>query len=355
MAIVKPTFGLADCNNFYVSCERVFQPDLAGRPVVVLSNNDGCVVARSPEAKRLGIAMGVPLFQVRSIIERHDVAVLSSNYALYGDMSERVMSLFSAAAPGIEIYSIDECFLDLSRLAVADLGSWLRGLRDKVHRWTGIPVSIGVGPTKTLAKLANRLAKASPRAGGVLDLATNPAWIEPALSRTAVCDVWGIGPRRAKMLGEAGVKTALELRAAPDGWVRKRMGVVGLRTVHELRGIACHPLETQPPAKQTTCVSRTFGQAVTDPSGLRHAIVSFAERAAAKLRATQQVCGGLQVFIATDRFDPAVQRHAASGSAGFATPTADSRAIAAAASRIFNEGVYHGNMVLQGGGGCGAP
>ena len=257
-------FGLADCNNFYVSCERVFQPDLARRPVIVLSNNDGCVVARSPEAKRLGIAMGVPLFQVRSIVERHDVAVLSSNYALYGDLSERVMSLFAAAAPGIEIYSIDECFLDLDRLAVPDLGSWLRDLRSKVHRWTGIPVSIGAGPTKTLAKLANRLAKSSPRTGGVLDLANNPAWIEPALSCTAAGDIWGIGPRRAKMLGEAGIGTALNLRATSDGWVRKRMGIVGLRTVHELRGIACHALETQPPAKQSTCVSRTFAQAGRD-------------------------------------------------------------------------------------------
>ena len=184
-----PTFGLADCNNFYASCERVFQPDLAHRPLVELSNNDGCVVARSAEAKRLGIAMGVPLFQVRSIVERHNVAVLSSNYALYGDLSGRVMSLFADAVPRIEIYSIDECFLDLDRLAVPDLGSWLGQLRGKVHRWTGIPVSIGVGPTKTLAKLANRLAKSSPRTGGVLDLANNPAWIEPALSRTAASDI----------------------------------------------------------------------------------------------------------------------------------------------------------------------
>ena len=332
-----PIFGLADCNNFYVSCEHVFQPDLARRPVIVLSNNDGCVVARSPEAKRLGIAMGVPLFQVRSIVERHDVEVMSSNYALYGDLSERVMSLFAAAAPRIEVYSIDECFLDLDRLAIPDLGSWLRDLRSKVHRWTGIPVSIGTGPTKTLAKLANRLAKSSPRTDGVLDLANNPAWIEPALSRTAVGDIWGIGPRRAKMLGEAGLRTALDLRAAPDGWVRKRMGIVGLRIVHELRGIACHALETQPPAKQSTCVSRTFARAVRDPGEVRDAIASFAERAAAKLRAARQVCGALQVFVATDRFDPTAARHSASGSAGFTTPTADSRPIAAAASRIFED------------------
>ena len=164
------TIGLVDCNNFYASCERVFQPSLAGRPIVVLSNNDGCIVARSQEAKALGIAMGVPLFQAKRLVERHDVTVLSSNYALYGDLSERVMSILAAEAPRIEVYSIDESFLDLDRLAVPDLTRWCRDLRTRVRRWTGIPVSIGIGPTKTLAKIANRIAKSAPRTGGVLDL-----------------------------------------------------------------------------------------------------------------------------------------------------------------------------------------
>ena len=171
----------------------------------------------------------------------------------------------------------------------------------------------------------------------MLDLANNPAWIEPALSRTAAGDIWGIGPRRAKMLGEAGIGTALDLRGAPDGWVRKRMGIVGLRTVHELRGIACHALESQPPAKQSTCVSRTFGRAVRDPGEIRAAIASFAESAAARLRTARQVCGALQVFVATDRFDPTPPRHSASGSAGFVTPTADSRPIAATALRVLED------------------
>ncbi len=201
------TISLVDCNNFYASCERVFQPSLAGRPIVVLSNNDGCIVARSQEAKALGIAMGVPLFQAKRLVERHDVTVLSSNYALYGDLSERVMSILAAEAPRIEIYSIDESFLDLDRLAVPDLTRWCRDLCTRIRRWTGIPVSIGIGPTKTLAKIANRIAKSAPRTEGVLDLSGNPAWVGPALSRTAAGDVWGIGGRWSRMLAGHGIGT----------------------------------------------------------------------------------------------------------------------------------------------------
>ena len=329
------TFALVDCNNFYASCERVFRPHLVNRPIVVLSNNDGCVVARSHEAKVLGIAMGVPLFQVRHIVEQYGVVVLSSNYALYGDLSERVTSVLAAAAPRIEVYSIDESFLDLDRLAVPDLTAWCRDLRTRVLRWTGIPVSIGIGPTKTLAKLANRIAKGSQRVEGVLDLSGNPAWTEAALRKTAVGDVWGIGFRWSKMLVNHGIGTALDLRDAPDMWIRRRMGVVGLRTVHELRGIACHDLETEPAPKQTTCCSRTFGEAVTDNVQVRDAIVAFATRATEKIRTANQVCGTIQVFIATDRFDTAAQQHASSATCAFMTPTADSRSIVAAAIRIF--------------------
>ena len=280
------TIGLVDCNNFYASCERVFQPSLANRPIVVLSNNDGCIVARSQEAKALGIAMGVPLFQAKRLVERHDVTVLSSNYALYGDLSERVMSILAAEAPRIEVYSIDESFLDLDRLAV-------------------------------------------------LDLSGNPAWIGPALSRTAAGDVWGIGSRWSKMLAGRGIGTALDLRDAPDGWVRQRMGVTGLRTVHELRGIACHELETQPAAKQTTCCSRSFSRAISDRTQVRDAIVSFAERTAEKIRRSDQVCGNLQVSIATDSFDSAAPQYTTAASAAFPAPTDDSRVIVAAALRIF--------------------
>ena len=330
-----PTFGLVDCNNFYASCERVFQPNLNGRPIVVLSNNDGCVVARSQEAKALGITMGVPLFKIRDIIKRHGVVVRSSNYALYGDLSERVMSVLAASAPRHEVYSIDECFLDLDHLPVKDLTVWCRELRSRAKRWTGIPVSVGIGPTKTLSKIANKLAKTSAKADGVIDLAGHPEWIEPALRRTPVGDVWGIGSRWSKMLNERGITTALDLRNAQDGWVRHSMGVVGLRTVHELRGIPCHELETQPSPKKTTCCSRTFGTAVTDKDQVRNAIVSFAERAAEKVRHAMQVCGSIQVFITTDQFNTAAPQFSASASSTFMSPTADSRAVVTAAIRIF--------------------
>ena len=331
-----PTFGLVDCNNFYASCERVFQPSLIGRPIVVLSNNDGCVVARSQEAKALGIAMGVPLFKIRDIVKLHDVVVRSSNYALYGDLSERVMSILAASAPRHEVYSIDECFLDLDRLPVKDLTAWCRALRRRTKRWTGIPVSIGLGATKTLSKIANKLAKTSAKADGVIDLANHPEWIVSALNKTPVGDVWGIGRRWSAMLNERGITSALELRNAQDGWVRQRMGIVGLRTVHELRGIPCHELETQPSPKKTTCCSRTFGHAITDKDQVCDAIISFAERAAEKIRNSGQVCGSMQVFITTDPFDTSAPQHSASASTTFMTPTADSRALVAAAIAILD-------------------
>lgn len=330
-----PTFGLVDCNNFYASCERVFQPRLAGRPVIVLSNNDGCVVARSQEAKALGIGMAVPFFKVRDIVKRHGVAVLSSNYALYGDLSERVMTVLAEAAPRIEVYSIDECFLDLERLAVPSLEGWCRDLRDRVRQWTGIPVSIGVGPTKTLAKIANKVAKASPDAGGVFDLATNPGDVNAVLAKTPTGDVWGIGRQWSAMLAAYGVNTALELRDAPDTWIRQRMGVVGLRTAFELRGISCHDLETQPQPKQTTACTRTFRQSISDKGQVRGAVAAFAERAAEKVRNGDQVACALQVFMVTDEFAKNRPQRSASGSITFPTPTSDSRVIVAAALRVF--------------------
>ena len=330
-----PTFALVDCNNFYASCERVFQPDLAQRPLVVLSNNDGCVIARSQEAKALGVPMGAPLFKIRPLIQAHEIVVRSSNYALYGDLSERVMSLLAEAAPHAEVYSIDECFLDLHRLAVPDLAGWCTELRRKVRLWTGIPVSIGIGPTKTLAKLANKLAKSSPRAGGVLDLVHHPAWIEPALQKTPVGDVWGIGRRWSSMLQDRGVKTAFDLSRAQDGWVRQRMGIVGLRTVHELRGIACHDLETQPAPKQTTCCSRSFGRAIAQREDVAEAVLAFAERTAEKIRASQQVAGALQVFLSTDRFDKHSPQYSAAATSRFLVPTSDARDVVKAAQQAF--------------------
>lgn len=330
------TFALVDCNNFYASCERLFQPDLRDRPVVVLSNNDGCVIARSNEAKALGIAMGVPLFKIRKLVEEHGVTVRSSNYALYGDISERVMSVLGSQAPAHEIYSIDECFLDLDRMAVEDLTDWCRELRLRTHQWTGIPVSIGVGPTKTLAKVANRLAKKSTKAGGVLDLAHNPEWVSAALRKTAIGDVWGIGRRWSAMLEERGIYTALDLANAQDAWVRQRMGIVGLRTVHELRGLVCHTLDDQPAPRQTICCSRTFGDAIRDQAQVHDAVMSFAERVAEKVRHASQVAGAVQLFIRTDPFDQNAAQKSVSGSATFQRPTSDTRDITYAVLRIFD-------------------
>ncbi|OYU76153.1 MAG: DNA repair nucleotidyltransferase [Alphaproteobacteria bacterium PA3] len=330
------TFALVDCNNFYASCERLFRPNLKNQPVVVLSNNAGCVVARSQEAKDVGIGMGAPLFKIRGLIEEHDVAVCSSNYALYGDISERVMTTLGSNAPNHEVYSIDECFLDVDNLGVPDLSEWCRNLRQSTYQWTGIPVSIGVGPTKTLAKLANRLAKKSVKAGGVIDLSNHSDWIEPALRKTPIGDVWGVGRKWSQMLEERGIMTAHDFAHAEDGWIRKKMGVVGLRTVHELRGYVCHALENQPQPKQTTCCTRSFGETITDKSQVHDALMSFAERAAEKVRTANQVAGVVQVFIRTDSFNPNATQKSLSGSVTFNQPTSDTRVISGAVTRILD-------------------
>lgn len=328
------TFALVDCNNFYASCERLFRPNLKNLPVVVLSNNDGCVIARSQEAKTIGIGMGAPLFKIRDLAEEHGVAVCSSNYALYGDISERVMTMLGSNAPSHEVYSIDECFLDLDNLGVPDLTAWCSSLRRDTYQWTGIPVSIGVGGTKTLAKLANRLAKKSTKAGGVIDLAHHPEWIDAALRKTPIGDVWGVGRRWSQMLEERGMATAHDFAHAQDGWIRQKMGVVGLRTAHELRGYVCHALEDQPQPKQTTCCSRSFGATVTDKSQVHDALMQFAERAAEKVRSADQVAGAMQIFIRTDPFNPNAAQKSLSGSVSFAQPTSDARTITGAATRI---------------------
>src|SRR5215510_8959110 len=232
--------GLIDANNFYASVERAFDPSLNNRPLVVLSNNDGCVVARSPEAKLLGIPMGAPIFQVRHLLDRHNGVALSSNYTLYDDMSWRFQTALEDFTPDVENYSIDEVFVKMPASSWHTLTKTGREMREHVRALTGIPVSIGFAETKTLAKLAVEIAKKSHKASGVLDLVGSP-YQEEALSRVAVGDVWNVGPAYSTMLERAGIKTALALRDADDEWVRRRMTIVGLRTVHELRGIQCIP------------------------------------------------------------------------------------------------------------------
>jgi DNA polymerase V len=332
-----PLFALVDCNNFYVSCERAFDPRLAGRPVVVLSNNDGCVVARSNEAKALGVGMGVPFFKIKGMVHERGIVALSSNYALYADMSRRVTEVLSTFTPDLEVYSIDESFLDLAPLALSDRERFCRELRATVLRWTGIPVSVGLGLSKTLAKVANRLAKKTPEAKGVFDLASCPERITSALAVTPVRDVWGIGPRWEARLSALGFTDALKLRNAPEGLIRQMMGKVGLRTLLELRGMAIHALEDEPAQKQTICRSRTFGQAVRTLDEVREAVVAFAARAAEKLREDELLANALAVFILTDRFDPKARQRSASASRAFAPPTDDTQAIVRASLEALSQ------------------
>jgi DNA polymerase V len=274
-------FALLDCNNFYVSCERLFQPGLLGKPVVVLSNNDGCVIARSDEAKALGIPMGLPAFKLTDLITEHSIEVYSSNYTLYGDLSARVMTTLTQWTPDVEVYSIDEAFLQFSALPLDALTAYGHTIRATIQQWTGIPVSIGIAPTKTLAKLANRLAKRS--AQGVVAL-TVTAEIDATLACTRVEEIWGIGPGSTKRLKAHEITTALQLRNANDRWIRQYLGVVGQRIVWELRGISCLPLELCPPPKQSLMVSRSFGRPITALTEMREAVATYTTRAAEKLR-----------------------------------------------------------------------
>ena len=293
-------YGLADCNNFFVSCERVFRPVLEGRPAVVLSSNDGCIVARSDEAKALGVKMAQPAFQAKDLIERNSIAVISGNLQFYTDMSNRVMQVFGELVPAVEKYSIDECFLDLTGIP-QELTAFCQDLKRTVRQWTGLPISIGIAETKTLAKIANRLAKTSAKTDGVLDL-TGERWRDRALASTEIGDIWGIGRQYAKKLNRNGVMTALDLARRPDGWIRKEMGVGGLKTVRELRGEDCIGFDDMPQPKQTTMVSRSFGTEVRDYDELANAIAMFATDAARSIRRANLVSTSVSVFIETNRF-----------------------------------------------------
>ncbi len=316
---MKNIFALVDCNNFYVSCERVFEPRLENRPVVVLSNNDGCVVSRSDEAKRLGIGMGVAFFKVKDYAEKHGVEAFSSNYTLYADMSRRVMETLCDFAPEIEVYSIDEAFLNLSGLG-DNLTDYGRRIRETVKQWIGMPVSIGIAETKTLAKIANRIAKRSCKAAGVFKL-TERAHIDEALAQTNVENIWGIGIKTCIKLKRAGINTAHALHEVDVEWMRQRFGVTGVRTVYELRGTSCYELEEQPPAKKGITVSRIFGRKVETIEELKEAIASYASRAGEKLREGGLVAGAMTVFVMTSRFVDKRRRYFNSHTVNFPTAT----------------------------------
>lgn len=307
-------FALVDCNNFYASCERVFDPSLIGRPVVILSNNDDCVIARSEEAKKLGIAMGAPAFRHIETFRRHAVRVLSSNFALYGDMSARVMASIAPLVTSMEIYSIDEAFLRFE----ADQGEdFARFLRATVRQWTGIPVSIGIGPTKTLAKIANRIAKKNLQHNGVFEI---PAATGGILSGINCAEVWGIGRRTAAKLAGAGVRTALDLQHADIAWVRQKFGVVGERIVRELNGLSCLSLEELPPTKQSIATARSFGRRIESLDELEEALSTYTARVAEKLRAAKLLATHLQVFLETNPFNPGQPQHHAAAQTTMASP-----------------------------------
>ena len=344
-------YGLADCNNFFVSCERVFRPALEGRPAVVLSSNDGCIVARSDEAKALGVKMAQPAFQAKDLIERHSIAVISGNLQFYTDMSNRVMQVFGELVPAVEKYSIDECFLDLMGIP-QELTAFCQRLKHTVRQWTGLPISIGIAETKTLAKIANRLAKTSVKTNGVLDL-TGERWRDRALASTEVGDVWGIGRQYAQKLNRNGVMTALDLTSRPDGWIRKEMGVGGLKTVRELRGEDCIGFDDMPQPKQTTMVSQSFGTEVRDYDELANAIAMFATDAARSIRRANLVSTSVSVFIETNRFGKS-PHHAPSCSEALSPATNNTkhvvRATLAALKRIYREGLAYkraGVMLLD--------
>ena len=331
-----PQFALVDGNNFYVSCERVFAPRLEGRPVVVLSNNDGCVVARSEEARGLGIAMGVPYFQVRDLLEAHGGLALSSNYTLYADMSRRMMSVIARYSPDQEIYSIDESFLYFRGFSTWDLTGHARRLRAEVRQWTGLPVGVGLGPTKVLAKLANRLAKRHPdfRAEGVCNLADISPWRQIAyFTEVAVDDLWGVGRRWGEALRGLGIVSAQDLKMADPEAMRRRFGVVMERLVRELNGVACFSLESTPPAKQQIISSRSFGHPVTAPRDLDEAVSSHAATAGEKLRRDGQAAGALQVFLQTNPFIPGEPQYHPATLVRFPAPTRDAARLIAAARR----------------------
>lgn len=294
-------YALIDCNNFYASCERVFDPKLKRRPVAILSNNDGCIIARSAEVKRLEIPMGIPEFKIRPLIKKHNIAVRSSNYALYGDMSRRVMETLQTCTPNLEIYSIDEAFAELSGSYMESLEDYGQFIRKRVLKWTGLPVSVGVASTKTLAKIANETAKKYRSLNGVLVL-DRPDKTEKVLKHLSVGNVWGIGKNYTKTLETHGVQSAFDLSQMPDTWVRQTMKVTGLRTVWELRGKPCLTVEQTIEPRKGILSSRSFGQPVRNRDDLKEAVTLFASRAAEKLRAQKSVASTITVTLVTNKY-----------------------------------------------------
>lgn len=333
-------FALIDCNSFYASCERVFRPDLAKTPIVVLSNNDGCVIARSYDAKPF-VKMGDPYFKVRDTLRQHGVKTFSSNYALYGDMSERVMSLIEGMVPEVEVYSIDECFADLTGIC-ANLTDMGLAIRRRIFQCTGIPVGVGIAPTKTLAKLANHIAKRlAAHTGGVADIC-DPFKRDWVLRNTQVSEVWGIGRRMTGHLAEMGIRTAMDLAKADARTLRKKFSVVVEKTARELNGVSCLELDETEPDKQEICSSRMFGMRLSELAPIEQAVATYVARAAEKLRAQGSMCKRLRVSIRTGMHSVGEPHHAQGALVELPYPTNDTllltRLATEAVGLVFREG-----------------
>ena len=328
--------GIADCNNFYCSAERVFDPNLVGVPLGVLSNNDGVVIARSNELKALGVPMGAPAYQLRDQVRRGEIVLKSSNYELYGDLSQRVQTILADHSAGIEPYSIDECFLRLDGFSLETLERHCVELKGVVGRWTGIPISIGAAPSRTLAKLANRLAKKVPAFEGVCVLEKGSQALRQALELTDLDDVWGVGRRQRDKLHRINVYNAYDLTQVDLKTIQRQFGVVMERTVLELRGIRAIEMNDADEPKQRIMTSRSFGQSTSDRSEVAAALVKHGQRGAEKLRQQQSTARAVMVFIQTDRFRQGLPQYAQSTVIGLDRPSNDSRTILAAVKTGLN-------------------
>ena len=315
----KNKIALVDCNSFYVSCERLFNPKIQKKAVVVLSNNDGCVISRSKEAKNLGIKMGEPYFKVKDLVKRNKVAVYSSNYALYGDISRRVMKVLKTFSPKVEIYSIDEAFIDLSFIDEKGAEDYGREIRSRVLKWTGIPTSVGIASTKTLSKVANHIAKKEK--AGVIYLNTNT---DEKLKKFPIEDVWGVGKQLSKFYHKNNISNAYDLKNVSNTWVKKGTNVLGAKTAMELRGIPCIDLQIDQEKRKNCCVSRSFGRKVKDLNELEESVITHCLNAAEKIRADDQIAKTITVFIRTSPFDKNRRYYSNSKTIDLAIPTSNS-------------------------------
>ncbi len=345
--------GLVDCNSFFVSCQVVFNPKLKGKPVVVLSGNDGCIVSRSREAKALGIKMGEPVFKVKHLIRKHKVYTFSSNFSLYADMSQRVMTILLSAAPRVSIYSIDEAFLDLSNIPREDLKYFAIDLKEKIRKWTGIPVSVGIAPTKTLAKVAVHKAKVDLSLKGIKIIKTKSE-IDKELISFKVSDVWGIGRESARFLKFYGIDTAYQFTEMPDVWVRKNLKIFGLKTLKELQGSSHISFEEKHAPKKQIIRSRSFKNPIIEIEPLGEALASFAARAAYKLREQGSYAYKIGIFIRSSNYLQSHLRYSKSYEKKFITPTNDTSLLISATfeclEKIFQKGIGYkkAGVVLNG-------